>query len=378
MTVAWYAWLRHRIGPIALVLGALLWPGLLGVASGLAAPGASFLFVLPTLGAAFGVLVTLAIPSSLRWWKIAALTVGAAVTVFLLPQLVWELLASSGGIASGAMVASLIALLAFPLLTLLELAFSARAAAPGASDGHRMRRLLTNMGTVLTAVLLLACGSLAGAGLVVDRFDAEHPRPAHLHYVLDADSRTASWVSRDHQPSAWTCGYVDCEEVESGHSALTEPFPWVDFGPVRTGSAAPASLGAPEATVIDDHAEGDSRVVKVRLRSAREAPVLSLYVDQPVTDATVADLELTDAAAPEEGPWAFGLEIQAPPPGGVVVTLHMVDSDTARMRVVDHSYGLDDVPGFTPRPAGIGVSMAPSDVVSVGHTITLRNSDNHR
>lgn len=372
VTVGWYASLRHRIGPTALALGALLWPALLAVATAVAAPGASFLFTLPTLGAVFGILVALAVPPSRWWWRIAGLTAGATATVFLLPQLVWELLASSGGIASGAMVAALLTLLTLPLLPLLELAFPARAATSRSSSEHWLRRLLTSRGTALTAALLLVSGSLASAGLMVDRFDAEHPRPAHLHYVLDADTQTANWVSRDHQPSEWTCGYVDCvAAVEPGPSTLIEPFPWVDSEPVHTGPAESADLAAPEVTVLDDRIEGDSRFVQVRVRSEREAPAISLYVDQPVTEATIAGLSFSDARAPEQGPWAFGLEIHAPPAEGATVTLRMTASDAAQMRVVDHTYGLDGIPGFMPRPAGIGISMAPSDVVSVGRTQSL-------
>lgn len=370
--VGWYAALRRRIGPTALALGALIWPALLGVATTWAAPGASFLFVLPTLGAALGVLAALLVPPARSWWRLVALTIGSAMTVFILPQLVWELLASSGGIATGAMVAFLLALLTFPLLPLLELAFPQQAGTPDPAGRRWLRRLPTSTGTMLTLVLLLIGAGLTGAGLAVDRFDAEHPRPAHLHYVLDGDTQTASWVSRDQQPSAWTCGFVDCATApEPGPSALTGPFPWVDLGSVRTGPAEPTDLEAPELTVLDDHTEGGTRLVELRLRSPRDASVMSLYADQPVTQATVGGLPLTDLAAPEQGPWAFALEIQAPPPEGVIVTLRMAESDSIQLRVVDHSYGLDDVPGFTARPAGVGISLAPSDVVSVGRAQPL-------
>lgn len=373
--VGWYASLRRRIGPTALALGALFWPAGLGVLTAWAAPGASFLFVLPTLGAALGTLSALMLPSTR--WRLAALIAGATFTVFLLPQLVWELSASTG-IASAAIVASLVALLAFPLLPLLELIFPRRANTLELGDRHRLRHPATSRGTALTGALLLVCGALTGAGLAVDRFDAEHPRPAHLHYLLDGDTSTAVWASRDHRPSEWTCSFVDCTTTpEPDPSPLTGPFPWLDDGPVRTGPAMSASLAAPELTVLDDRTEGDSRVVEIRVRSPRGAPAISLYTDQTVTEAAVADHPLTDVTAPERGPWAFGLEIYAPPIEGVLVTLRMADSDTAQVRLVDHSYGLDDIPGFTPRPAGIGVSMAPSDVVSVGRSQILSTGE-HR
>ncbi|WP_344358512.1 M28 family peptidase [Brachybacterium phenoliresistens] len=370
--VGWYAALRQRIGPFALAQGALLWPALLGVILAWAAPGASFLLVIPVIGAALGTAGALVMPPSGWRGRLVAITLGAAFTVFLLPQLVWELLASSGGIAAGAMVAFLMALLALPLLPVLELAFPERTGTPAPSDRPRWRRIMAGRGTVLTAVLLVLSGSLTGAGLVVDRFDADHPRPAHLHYVLDADSSTATWVSRDRQPSDWTCRYVDCgADADSGSSAVRSQAPWVADGAIRTGTAEPARLEVPEVIVLDDREEDGHRVLEVLLRSPRGAPVVSLYADRPVLEATVTGVPLTDLSASGQPTWAFGLELHAPPPEGAVVTLRLASTDPVRLRIVDHSYGLAGIPGFTARPEGIGIALAPSDVVSVGRTLTV-------
>ena len=58
----------------------------------------------------------------------------------------------------------------------------------------RRRRLA---GLVLPIATLVITVTLVGIGLVVDRFDQSHPRPAHLLYVVDADRGTAMWASHD-------------------------------------------------------------------------------------------------------------------------------------------------------------------------------------
>ncbi len=366
--VGWYALLRRLLGPTALALGAMAWPVLIGVIAAGMVPGMSYLFTLPALGGTVGIAVALVAPSPR--WRLVALTAGAAVSALFLPQLVWELLASSGGIASGAMVAFLIALLAVPFLPLIELAFRAHSPTDRRS---RVRRILAARGTGITGVLLVLAVSLSAAGLAIDRFDADHPRPAHLHYVVDDDTQTAAWVSRDRQPSDWTCDFVTCGgEADPRSAAVAQQVPW--FGDsARTGLADPADLAAPEVAVLDDRLDGDVRVLEVRVRSAREAPVVTLYSDRPVTAATVDGLPLADITDRENGPWAFGLEIHGPSTDGVVVTLRVENggSEAIGLRVVDHTYGLDDVPGFTPRPTGVGIAMAPSDVVSVGRSLPV-------
>lgn len=374
-----YAALRRRLGPTALALGALVWPALLGALAGWAAPGASYLLVLPTLGMAAGGLVALAVGDPSSSWRVAALTAGAALTVFMLPALVWEL-GASVGIAGGAQLAFLLALLGLVLLPLVELAFPpprpAGAAARPTADRPRgglarLARVVRARGVVLTGGVMLLAAALTVAGLVVDRFDAAHPRPAQLLYALDTDTGTATWISADQQPSAWIREHVTGPAAAGG--PVAEAFPPVGPNePLRTGPASAAVLPAPELTVLDERVAGNERTVRLLVQSAREAPVISLYADQPVEHATVAGHPLAEAE--EElpaGPWRFGVDLHAPPTAGAEVTLRLPAAQEVQVRVVDHSYGLTGLPGFTPRPASDSSSMAHSDQVMVGRTFTL-------
>jgi hypothetical protein len=62
----------------------------------------------------------------------------------------------------------------------------------------------------------------------------------------------------------------------------------------------------------------------------------------------------------------------APPADGLVVTLVLDKAGPVRIRVMDGSDGLDGLPGFTPRPPGIGVEGShDSELVAVGKTYTI-------
>ena len=64
------------------------------------------------------------------------------------------------------------------------------------------------MTRVSSHVIVVACLGLAAAGAVLacalPPFDASFPRPDSLLYAVDADRQTASWLSTDDAPDAWT------------------------------------------------------------------------------------------------------------------------------------------------------------------------------
>ncbi|GAA3161146.1 hypothetical protein GCM10020001_101760 [Nonomuraea salmonea] len=99
----------------------------------------------------------------------------------------------------------------------------------------------TVLAVPLTAVVLAA--ALAATGLATDGFDAEHPGRTHLAYVMDADTRTAHWVSADTDPAPWTSRYVTGRDT----SALP---PGYGRGALRTGPAPAITTGAPRADVL--------------------------------------------------------------------------------------------------------------------------------
>jgi Zn-dependent M28 family amino/carboxypeptidase len=343
VVLAWYALLRRRFSPVALALGGLGWLAVLGIALAAFAPGGSYLAALPALAAALGGGAALLLGRS--WWSVLAVTLGSAVAVVVLLPTVMMLFPALGMRVAGvaAFLATLLGLAALPVIDLLH----PQAGGQRGLLAVRARRLgaVPAAGAAFAAVVCLVIG------LGVDRFDAAHPAPTHLMYALDADTGQARWLSAESTPQRWTSQYV------TGDAApVTDTLP--AFGPERllSGPARAATLPPPALTKEGDSTAGGLRTVRLRLTPQRPARLVTLHVGAgtAVTSATVAGRAVQPTAKPG-GPWGFGFIFHAPPAGGVEVSLTVRTGTPLTFRAMDASDGLSTVPGFQPRPPGVGI-----------------------
>jgi hypothetical protein len=241
-----------------------------------------------------------------------------------------------------------------------------------APDPARRRRTVRRWAVLLPLATVLVAG-LTGAGLAVDRFSEDRPAPAHLMYVLDADSGTALWASEDDAPDEWAARYVTDRRAET-----KIPLPY-RTDPKWSGRAQAVQLEAPELTVLGSRTDGDVTVLELRLRSQRGADVLTLHADRPVQNATIAaddHLPVTstpsyseDAGAEE---WPYELRFYDPPSEGIRVTLRLPTGQPLRVGLSDYTVGLEEIPGFTkPSPDVDRSTFHSSDLLIVGRTHDL-------
>ncbi|MFC8617733.1 M28 family peptidase [Micromonospora purpureochromogenes] len=358
--LGWYALVRRWAGPIALAIGGLGWLALLGVPLALFAPGGSYLVVLPALAGVVGGFVALNARID-GPWPVVAVTAAAAVgVVILLPTVV--LLFPALGMAMGggaALFAVLLGLAALPVVDLLH---------PQAGGQRAMRALRARrLGALPVGAAALAAAVFAGVGLSVDRFDAAHPAPTHLMYAMDADTRQARWLSHEENPQPWTAQYVGGVERVGGE------FPGLDDAELRSGPAQPADLPAPKLEVVSDTLDGDVRLLRLRVTPQRQVRLLTMHVDGDSAEVLNAEAEgrMNELSGPPPNPpWTAGLTFHAPPPEGIEVTLKLRrKGERVRIRVMDVSDGLDGLPGFRPRPAGVGLAGShSSEMLAVART----------
>jgi hypothetical protein len=212
---------------------------------------------------------------------------------------------------------------------------------------------------VLAGVLTVA---FVATGLAVDRFEQTHPAPTQLMYALDADTDTAYWASSD-AGLPWTRQYV------STRADLSDKFPILKPDLV-TGPADAADLPEPALTVTADQTFAGVRTVTVLIKPQRTVRLAYLKVtsDQTVLAASADGRPLPDAQLGQH----MGLLFHAPPAEGLPVTLKVKGDGKITLRVLDGSDGLDGLPGFTPRPAGVGVlDSHTSELVVVAKTYTV-------
>ncbi|MFG3705545.1 M28 family peptidase [Micromonospora sp. NPDC047670] len=357
---AWYALTRRRVGPAALAVGGLGWLALLGVLLAVLVPGGAYLVTLPALAGALAGLVALSARIDGPWPVVAVTLAAAVAVVVLLPTLV--LLFPALGMAMGgvaALVGVLLGLAALPVVDLLH----PQAGGQRGLVALRARRL----GALPAGAAALATAVFAGVGLAVDRFDAAHPAPTHLMYALDAGTGQARWLSHEEDPQPWTDGYVD------GVVEVAD-FPGLGDAELRAGPAQAANLPAPKLEVLADGTAGAERTLRLRLVPQRQVRLATLHVD--AATATVLRAEVAGRPVPveaREGRWGFGVVFHAPPSEGVEVTLTVTPrAGQVALRAMDASDGLEAVPGFRPRPPGVGiVGSHSSEMLAVARTYPL-------
>jgi hypothetical protein len=346
--LTWYGLLRKRFGPWALAIGALGWLAVLGLVFAAVTPGGSYLTALPALVGAFAGAGALL----LRGWfaRLLVLTVGVAVAVVILAPTVL-LFFPALGLAEGGAAALFAVLLGLAALPVLEWVYP--------PEGVR-RRLFAAGPAVLAGVVTVA---FVATGLAVDRFDEAHPAPTQLMYALDADTNTAYWASADSSPLPWARQYVSTKQDLSGKFPLLSK-------PLLAGPADAADLTEPSLTVTADQTFAGKRSITVLIKPQRQVRLAYLKVvsDQPVARAVADGRQLPDD---QVGPHASIL-FHAPPPQGLSVSLLFDGTGPVTLRVLDGSDGLSNLPGFQPRPAGVGVEGShTSELVLVGKTYTV-------
>ncbi|MER5997794.1 M28 family peptidase [Nonomuraea angiospora] len=349
--LCWYLPLRRRLGPAALAVGALAWPAALGLLCAQVAPGMSYVLTLPALFCALGGTAAIRLRGAARQvavLQVTAVTLGAVVAAALLPALART--AFDGmGLALGGVPALVLAVFGLTVLPIAELCLPER------------RQSLVPLAAAGLAVLLVPIG------LARDGFDPANPLRTHLAYVMDADTRTASWVSADAEPPAWTRRYV------SGHDTTPLPPGYARGTSLWTGRA-PAAAGAAEPRVTVLGRDGDT--VRLRVTAGRAARSVTLRVERPIAAAAAAADGLTpvsvDVTGVRSNTWPGEIRFRGLPDTGAEISLRVPGADRFRLTAVAETDGLQRVPGFVPRPKGVvAATREDGDLVAVTRTYEI-------
>jgi hypothetical protein len=322
--VAVYEVAAKRIRPGDLTAGGMIFWMLLALVVTFILPGASYLFVWPLLFVAVG------------WWAVLLLRNASSTAGFV----ILALAAAPAAIVVGGVALSLASAFAFDagagvslLLTLLLSLF----AFPLASREMPYRRLLPYS---LTALGLVLCAAAAFTG-----FGREHPHFDSVAYGLNADTGKEVWASYDRLPDAWERQYL----TAAAHTGTTgELIPGgqrsVLLSPV---TAAASPLPAPAITVLEDRSDGGGRKLRLRIVSARQAPILMVYAgkETQVKQAVVNGRPLNPSGAQPNG---WGLRYYAVPAEGIELSLELGAGNRITIKASDVSYGLPA--GTRPRP----------------------------
>ena len=281
-------------------------------------------------------------------WLGAIPAVGLLAPLF--PALHLALGLSGLGAPALAMLAALTAWLLAPLV------------APRGAGGLRLAPLVLAAGAVLLV-----------ASLRTVRYDAQHPRPEAMAYVLDSDHAAAQWMSPVEGQAVATEAPTDAWRQQ-----YLSPKPRLTNLPIALGARgsmlvwaheAPAvELVAPEAVLLEEKRENELRTVRFRVRSRRHAARLSIKVQAPLILPVRVDGHAWGeprnesnlsaqfrARAVSFGNDSWSLLYAAPPEDGVEITLMVPTEKPLELILADISDGLPATPGqtFAARPAEV-------------------------
>lgn len=331
-TAALVALLERKISAANMAIGGLLWWVMAAVLTSLALPGASYLFIWPLLFSlvALGFLFRAPRSEPVPTKHFILLTLCALPGVVLLTPTIY-LLFTAMGFGAAAIVVVLAVLLTGLFIPQLR-TFTA---------AHRW--LLPGVAAVLGLVLL-------SAGSLMYGFNEKHRRSNNLFYALTADSNRAIWASADTRQDQWTAQFLT---AGAKRGAITEYIPQ-QHSNIVSATAPVVNLPPPQIERLGDITTGDGlRSLKLRVRSPRQAQVLTVYLDADVTvlGALVNGKRLDNSSTGGPGGNAqarWRMSYYAPPPEGIELTLEVKSTALVKIRVLDQSYGLPNVPGVSP------------------------------
>jgi hypothetical protein len=303
--------LRSAFHSAELGLGAgLVWLVLLLTVSALM-PGASFLLLWPLL-AVLGSFIACSLPWGQRQTnsvRAAILLLGVAPGILLFAPFVRQIYIALTPQLVGVAVLLLVLLLGLmsPLLSMLA-----------------GRRIVPMAALAAGVALMAGAGSTAG-------FSTERPRPTNLSYVQQGNSGTAYWLSSDRDLDAWTKAFFPNQTFGSvpevfGHTNAERYF----------ASAPGRGLARPTAEVLGDVVADGKRTLTLRLKSARQAPKVTVRVE----GADVLQSGFEDRALGGTTPANWQLDVFGVPDGGNVLRITVAEGKPFKVRLTDTSYGL--------------------------------------
>jgi hypothetical protein len=328
--------------PAELLGGVLLTLAVLLLVSALVVPGASYLLQWPVTAGlpALWFAVRHKNPVSPMPWLVL-LALPAAVTIVLFVPLAGALISALG--TALAWIAMAIAALGMILL----LPVLARLPRHGWIGGTGL----------LTALVILGV-SVAGVG-----FAPGEPRRDSLVYVRDLADGQAAWISGDSGPDPWTARVLG---EQPGHTSTTRYFPEFGDKPMLTAPAPPVDLAPPTVRTVRDTVAGDTRTLRLRAESQRQAWKLQIRLPvEQLRACTVAGtrLDTGDMAPGPSGDVVFQHFGQT----GVEITCEVVAGSRLPVEVTDFTSG------HPPAVAAL-LGPRPDDAIPVAFGFTPEES----
>jgi hypothetical protein len=337
-TAAVYGLFSKKVSVDNLATGALLWFLLLMILSLIVIPGGSYLLLWPLLSALIVWILRFTLPpeklSSVKLCLIA--TLGAVPGIILMTPLIYQTFVALGISRTNVLVVPITLMLGL-LIVNFDLIASAR-------------RWLLPAVTALAAVCFMI------AALLQPNFNQREPKQDEIFYALNADTGKAVWASGDTQADEWTSQFLS----SAAHTAaLSDYFPWLHDDVFLQQQAPVAPLAAPEIEVLDDQVQEQTRSIRMRVKSPREAATLFIQVNSELSEKFVNGQSIANGQSAPAREKGWRLIYSAPPREGIDLLFKTRSSEPLMVTVVDRSFQLPELTNLTIRARPSNIIPAP-------------------
>ncbi|WP_299759048.1 M20/M25/M40 family metallo-hydrolase [uncultured Pontibacter sp.] len=216
-----------------------------------------------------------------------------------------------------------------------------------------MRTLIWKNAPLLPLMLLLAGGLSVALAIAREQPSAERPLHSHVSYYLNSDTGKAWWATRFANTDDWNQQFF----ASAAKEPLLEMYPHASIQYLKSEAKA-IDIPAPEAKVLQDSVAGNARLLRLRLRSPRNAAHLELALKTQEADALqsikMAGVEL--ALKPIEtaaGKVYFTRLHGLPASKEVILELRLSSEMPLTLHLYDQSIGLPQELVKAPRPAHV-------------------------
>lgn len=349
ITSAIYAKFWTKANVESLAVGGFTWWLILTVASSLYLPGGSYLFTWPLLFSLIALGCVLAARSSVEasLSSVATLSILAIPGILLVVPMI-HMVFSAVTLANAAVPAVITVLLLGLLVPQLKLITGSK-------------RWLLPATASLIGLALIVAGSLS-SGL-----DSKHRQTNSLFYAMNADAGKAVWASLDQKPDEWTSQFL-ANNIERGSMS---DYMASSFDGFLKSKASLVPLSPPNVELLGDTAADGVRMIRMRITSPRQSPIITLSTDASVEVLAYA---VNQKRMTNKSGQRWGLRYYAIPEGGLELTLELKANGPVTVMATDQSYGLPDIAAeaFKPRPDYMMPSTLPySDMTLVSKSFTF-------
>ena len=305
-----------------LYFGVIFWWVLLAVVTSFLLPGTSYIFTLSALSLLAFTLIRYLLKTKSKVTDLILLSAGSLVGIVLVSGIIRHVVAGLGLFLIPVIIFFIFFLIGVVLFQILNTeAF--------------LRKFIFSSIAMVGIILIIF-------GLATVEHTESDPVPSNLFWAMDIDKNEAFWASSDAKLNDWN------ESIFSeGAKKVSIP----DFFPMTRRTfyqqkSESVNLSAPEVETLSDTTNGDTRIIKLRIKSTREAPIINLILESEgeVVECFVEGEKVSDESFPEflrVTPWET--RIQGVPSEGVNISLKLkLKESPLKIRVVEQSYGLPE------------------------------------